>query len=207
MQDIIATYTAPMQQAIEEQHQRTINLETQLANIAVPRENGRDLSDPAYRRVAFLNFPSAASTDQRIQCMRAFMSQHFPAIVPVHVNLFPDKDGAPSVHGFVELVDENYVRKITNESKSRNLQLQGLNGVRIKPAKSRIDMNRDWALRRADEVIREHVGASGKVVTKERGSADKVRGVYVNGVRVFEQPGRYTRDGVFLHEYISLRLR
>ena len=125
----------------------------------------------------------------------------------MHANLFPDKNGDPSVHGFVEVGDEKYARRVVDDCKTRKLMLQGINGVKIKRAKTRIDMNRDWALHRAEEIIKEHPDGKNKDIKMERGSAEKDRGIYVNGSRVFEQPGRYSKDGVFLAQFAGTQLR
>ena len=69
------------------------------------------------------------------------------------------------------------------------------------------DRNRDWALRRAEELGKQHAAASSKAVLVERGSSTRERGIYVEGVRVFEQVGRFSKDGVFLHAFARLSLR
>ena len=130
-----------------------------------------------------------------------------PKVASVHTNIYPNYSGDPSVHGFVEVVDERCARRVVDESKSRSLKVQGMDQVNVKRAKSRIDMNRDWALRRAEEMIKDNSLANGKDVKQERGSDKIVRGIYVNGIRVFEQIGRYSKDGTFLHEFAALRLR
>ena len=55
-------------------------------------------------------------------------------------------------------------------------------------------MNRDWALRRADGLVKQHAAAVGKTLTMERGSNTRERGIYVDGVRVFEQSSRFSKD-------------
>ena len=139
--------------------------------------------------------------------MRRFMSTNFPKISPVHVNMFSDKDGQPSVNGFVQVVDDKCARKIVEHVKDKSLKVSGFDGVKVGRAKSAIDRNRDWALARAEELVKAHPAASSKLVKKEYGGEDKVRGIYVDGVRVFEQPGRFSKDGVFLLEFSSLQLR
>ena len=69
--------------------------------------------------------------------------------------------------------------------------------VKIKRAKAAVDMNRDWALRRADELVKQHPATAGNTVTLERGSNMRERGIYIDGVRVFDQGSRFSKDGVF----------
>ena len=170
-------------------------------------EPTRDASDPAYNQVAFLNFPEQSTVQQRIEAMGSFMKIHFPKITPVSTNLFSDKKGEPSVHGYVQFADSKYVKRVIDECKSAEHRVVGFPEVKIKRANSAVDRNRDWALYHAEELIKKHPSAVGKAVVRERGSATRERGVYVDGIRVFEQMGRYTRDGVFLHDFASLHLR
>ena len=64
-----------------------------------------------------------------------------------------------------------------------------------------------WGLRRAEELVKQHPAASSKRVEVERGSSTRERGIYVDGVRVFEQIWRFSKDGVCLQAFTSLSLR
>ena len=70
-----------------------------------------------------------------------------------------------------------------------------------------MDRNRDWALYRAEEIIKQQPSVVGKGVVRERGSDSRVRGIYVDGVRAFEQSGRYSKDCIFLHAFAALSFR
>ncbi len=93
---------------------------------------------------------------------------------------------------------------ISDTTKSRGLLVPQNAGVRIKPARTEIDTNRVWALREAEGIIKRSPKSFGKSVTVQRSEG---RGVYVDGVVAFEQPGRYSRDGVFRGEFSELKLR
>ena len=54
------------------------------------------------RRIAFIGFGSQTSPEDRLGAMENFMRDHFLFMKPICVNLFPNKEGRPSVHGFVE---------------------------------------------------------------------------------------------------------
>ena len=112
-----------------------------------------------------------------------------------------------SKHGYVQFADSKYAKRVIDECKSAEHRVVGFPEVKIKRANSAVDRNRDWALYHAEELIKKHPSAVGKAVVRERGSATRERGVYVDGINVFEQMGRYTRDGVFLHDFANLRLR
>ena len=167
----------------------------------------QDGSDPAYNQIAFLNFPSQSSVHERLTAMKRFMETNFPKVTPVCTNLFSDKNGDPSVNGFVQVVDSKCVKRIIDEITSKNLTFGDFKDVKIKRAKAAVDRNRDWALYRAEELIKTHSAAVGKAVVRERGSSTRERGIYLDGVRVFEQVGRFSKDGVFLHAFASLSLR
>ena len=167
----------------------------------------RDAADPAFMQIAFLNFPFESSITQRLDAMQSFMRTNFPKITPVSRNMFSDTKGDASVHGFVQVVDNRCARRIIDECKSRKLVVSGFENVKIKRAKSAIDRNRDWALYRSEELIKAHPSAFGKDVRRERGSETRERGIYVDDVRAFEQAGRYSKDGVFLHAFSNLQLR
>ena len=62
-------------------------------------------------------------------------------------------------------------------------------------------MNRDWALRRAEELVKSHPAALGKTVNMERGSNTHERGIYVDGVRVFEQGSRFSKMESFFMSF------
>ena len=167
----------------------------------------RDANDPAYSKIAFLNFPAESSVFHRLKAMKEFMAAHFPKVTPVCTNLFSDNKGEPSVHGFVQVVDSKCAKRIVEECGAQHWKLDGFPDVKIKRAKAAVDMNRDWALRRAEELVKSHPAALGKTVNMERGSNTHERGIYVDGVRVFEQGSRFSKDGIFLHGFASLCLR
>ena len=142
--------------------------------------------------------------EERMAAMKAFMSTNFPKIQYLHASLFPDKNGEPTANGFVEFASPKQARIVTTSVRSKDLKVSGHAAVKIKPAKTDIDMNRDWVLRSAGELVRKSPLSSGKVVTVKKAEG---RGVYVNEALVFEQPGRYSRDGIFLGEFSDSKLR
>ena len=144
---------------------------------------------------------------QGMTAINRFMETNFQKVTPVCTNLFSDKNGDPLVNGFVQVVGSKCVKRIMDEITSKNLKLCDFNDVKIKRAKAAVDRNRDWALYRAEELIKKHSAAVGKAVVRERGSDSRVRGVYVDGVRAFEQSSRYCKDGVFLQAFAALSLR
>ena len=92
-------------------------------------------------------------------------------------------------------------------ARHKKLKIDGFPDVKIKSAKAAIDRNRDWALRRAEELAKQHPAGAGKAVVLEPGSSTRERGIYVDGVRAFEQVSRFSKGGVFLHAFANLSLR
>ena len=82
---------------------------------------------------------------QRLTAMQAFMQTNFPKITLVCTNLFSDKNGEPSVHGFVQVVDSKCVKRIMDEVASKQLEVADFNDLKIKRAKAAVDRNQDWA--------------------------------------------------------------
>ena len=107
----------------------------------------------------------------------------------------------------MQVVDSKSAKRIVEECVAQKWKVEGFPDVKIKRAKAAVDRNRDWALRRADELVKQHPAASSKRVEVERGSSTRERGIYVDGVRVFEQILRFSKDGVFLQAFTSLSLR
>ena len=173
------------------------------AGIAV-QEARPEIHDPARRRVAFVGFGTQTSAQDRIGAIETFMQNHFSAMKPVCVNLFPDKDGRPSIHGFVEFCSPQQARMILGTIKTQKLQVGGHEGVKIKPALTDIDKIRNWAIFAAEEKIKASPQTEGKTVSVKKGGKD--RGVYVNDVAVFTQAERHARGGLFHGEYSHLSL-
>ena len=77
---------------------------------------------------------------------------------------------------------------ITKQVRKLSLQLDGHKGVKIKPALTDIDRNRNWALQKAGELIKASPFCNSKNVSvKRRDKAGAVRGVYVDDVVTFYQ--------------------
>ena len=184
--------------------ERMSRIESRVDAGGVMSEARPEIHDPARRRVAFIGFGAQTSAHDRISAMEVFMRDHFPAIKPVSVNLFPDKEGRPSVHGFVECCSPQQTRMILDSIKTQNLRLGGHDGVNIKPALTDIDKNRNWAIFAAEEKVKASPQAQGKHVSVKKSGKGRV--VYANDVAVFTQVERHARGVVFLSEYAHLSL-
>ena len=124
---------------------RVAQVESRMASLTVS-EARPEIHDPARRRVAFVGFGTQTSAQDRIRAIETFMQNNFSAMKPVCVNLFPDKDGRPSIHGFVEFCSPQQARMSLDTVKTQKLQVGGHEGVKIKPALTDIDKNRNWEI-------------------------------------------------------------
>ena len=120
------------------------------------------------------------------------------------IDLFPDKNGKETENGFVEFSDKKLVRRVLSAVKSGNLKVDDFRGVIVKRANTEIDRNRNWAIKTAERLIREHPSARGKTVEAKKGEG---RGVYVDSVQVFSQEPRFSKDGTFHGAFATLKLR
>ena len=92
---------------------------------------------------------------------------------------------------------------MTSAVKSRKLTVHGFDAVRVKPKNTEIDRNRNWALNKADQLIKEDDRAIDKLVETRPG---KDRGIYVYGIPAFLQRERYAKGGEFVSVFADLRL-
>ena len=166
--------------------------------------NAPNPHDIAHRRVAFIGFPKESKVPQRIAAMEAFMAKHFADVRHGMIDLFPDKNGKETENGFVEFSDKKLVRRVLSAVKSGNLKVDDFRGVIVKRANTEIDRNRNWAIKTAERLIREHPSARGKTVEAKKGEG---RGVYVDSVQVFSQEPRFSKDGTFHGAFATLKLR
>ncbi len=132
--------------------------------------------------------------------MKAFMRTNFPEIQYGMTDLFVNKDGQYTRHGFVEVSDRRIVRRVVTEVQKKKLQCN-FSDVKIRTGTTAIDRNRNWALYEAERMIKE--GAAGRMVSLKKAEG---RGVYIGTDRVFSQEPRFARGGTFHGEFAALRL-
>ena len=73
----------------------------------------------------------------------------------------------------------------------------------IKLENTDIDKNQNWALNKAEEILKEDDLCFGKHVEKKRG---KDRGIDADGVPAFVQRERYAKGCEFVGDFADLRL-
>ena len=81
--------------------------------------------------------------------------------------------------------------------------MDGFHSVKVKPALTAVDLSRNWALYKAEELISKDAKLNGRNIELWKG---KDRGVYVAGVAAFLQKERYDPQGHFVDEFVHLKL-
>ena len=114
--------------------------------------------------MAFTGFPKVATAAQRISGMDNFMMHHFPTMQVRHIDVSLNRDGQLTMHGFVKLGSKQHARLVTSAVKSRKLTVPGFDAVRVKPENTEIDRNRNLALNKAEQLIKEDDRAIDKLV-------------------------------------------
>ncbi len=207
MRTFVRAETAPLHNAVGQLNDDVSQIRAQVAVLEAGSSPGETVPgpnpfDPALRQVTFADFPGSATTASRIAAMEQFMQANFPEVRCIYDH-FVDKNGDTSKNSYVQVGEKKVARKILKRIKDQKLKLQNYNGVKIKPALTEIDRHRNWALFTAEDLVKKSPKSDGKDVEVKKGDG---RGVYVNKVPVFSQPGRYSRGGVFHGEYAGMKL-
>ena len=98
---------------------------------------------------------------------------------------------------YVEFLSSHDAAAFLNAAKTKQMKVAS-KIILIKPAKSRVNLSRDWALRKAGELVKSHSGRDAKIDFKGRT-------VSVGDVVVFEQTASEL-EGTFKGEFSRLRL-
>ena len=112
--------------------------------------------DPAKSRVAFIGFLSSTSLIDRTKALESFIAS-MPNFKHTACGTFfsgPRNNRVPSKVSFLEFATEDEAMKLLKEAPST---IRTDNGVelKLKPALTKINSKRNWALRRASELIQD----------------------------------------------------
>lgn len=127
--------------------------------------------------------------------MKKFMDKHFKGVQRVYSDHFNAKAS------FVHLSTPTIAKFVFD--KLRGKTVDGFLRVKVKPALTAVDITRNWALYRAEELISKDAKLNGREVELWKG---KDRGVYVAGVAAFLQKERLDPHGHFVHGFEHLKL-
>ena len=141
--------------------------------------------DPASKRAAFVGWPETVSAKARLEQLEALVKNHFAEFKPVtYVNLWkgPYNDRKLGPVSFVEFGDKDTVKDFVKAVADSGLEVESAGKkLSVKPARTQKNSARNWALRKAEEVLKATSGTEGvKVDWKERA-------VQANGEEAFKQ--------------------
>ncbi len=155
----------------------------------------KDPHDPAYQRVAFVQWPDKTTDAEKIEAMERFMRANFPKTNVVYKDHFNDKAS------FVHIGTPQAARKVFDNLKGKTVE--GYPNVKAKAALTSIDLSRNFSLNRAEELVKKDENLRSRSVEVKRA---KDRGIYVDGLPAFVQRERYSRKGEFEGEFRHLKL-
>ena len=161
--------------------------------------------DIANRRQSVIGFNESISAEQRVAAIESVISRfpNSPVHSGGHFSAGPKDKRKLAKVSFIEFASEDMARTYLARIGGKGKQFETLHGaVTMKPSETRVNMERAWALRKAEELLK---GAckQGQPVKIEFGS--KQRGVMVNGTKVFTQ-GQDDLGGPFIGDYSFLSL-
>ena len=157
----------------------------------------RDKFDPAMARVRFTGFKDTDVDDDKVKAIQDFMRTNFKTVRVMHTDHFSKKAS------FVQLSTPKITKFVLDTAKAQKMTVVGYSHVEIKPALTAIDMSRNYALFKAEELIKEDPKSANKTVETRMG---KDRGVYVSNIEAFRQKERFDPKGSFEGEFVHLRL-
>ena len=162
--------------------------------------------DPASRRAACVGFPNEIPALARLSAIESFLS-HFAHAKHTSTGNFmkgPRNKRVVSPAAFVEFASADACREFLAEAKGTEFRLENSARtlLKVKPATSKINEARNWALRRAEEQINASSFVNGKVVKADF----SLRTVNVGSTLAFEQKTA-DLDGTFLDRFSGLTLR
>ena len=165
-----------------------------------------DQRDPAKRRIAFIGFPENAAVKERISNIDKVMKDMFPEVRFTTIDNFysgPYNDRKPNQAAYVEFSSAEAAKHfdiIIKNKHSSKLTVGGVE-IKVKPARTKVGQQRNWSLRKASELIKNHTESNGKEVTIDW----KERQVTVNALVSFTQRKGDTK-GTFVEPYLDLAL-
>ena len=173
-----------------------------------------DKHDPAHKRLAFIGFSNATGSEARKVAMELFLREHAPSHAPRAYGNFTSWSSETSGRiisrvSYAEFESSNAAEAALKNIKAKvpkcekdGVAIAGSEHMKIRRAKSQLNIDRDTALRKAEEIIKAAPAAAGKTVER-KGYAD--RSVLVNGEVAFQQDKKGV-SGIFFAPFADLSI-
>ena len=180
--DTVSAAVDPVRQEVQQLQARVRSLET--ADKAGTWKE-KDRADPARKQVAVLGWPEQLEAGQRLEQLEKLVKEKLPDFRPVtYSNEYkgPYTNRRLGKAVYVHLATEDEARNLVKAAKDREVAPEvGGSKLRLVPAKTARFKQRDWALSKAEELLKE--SAEGRAVEVQK----KERTVKVGGVVAFKQ--------------------
>ena len=159
--------------------------------------------DPAKKRIAFIGWPDTISADARITHIQTLLAKHTPAIKSIDIDNFytgPLNQRTLSNAAFAEFSSPDAAKRALSLLNNSDKQVGDIT-LTIKPARTKLNGQRNHSLRKADELIKGSPHSTGKTTHISWDS----RAVKVGEATAFTESKQET-GGRFLPPYDQLAL-
>ena len=206
MQEQISKAVDPLKDEMSDLRNKISQLETtsSSSNSGMTKETMSLLNsfDPALRRVAFIGFKLGTSeTDRTIDLQRwASSVGNFGEYQTGHFYNGPRNNKILSVASYMEYHSEMMAQNFIIAAKDKQFCLTTGEKVKVKIAVTKINSSRNWALRKAEDLIKSDSVTGNRVLKTDW----KNRTITVGGNIVFNQCPTDLK-GSFVDEYVHLK--
>mgnify|MGYP003341748875 CR=1 FL=1 len=137
-------------------------------------------TDPNRNRVSFIGFPDALSASARTEAITKFMRDYPSHKYNTIDHEYRGKAGERTIKkvSYVEFASQDAAKKFSNEADATKFPIKD---IMVKPALSKINRQRNYAIRKAEEIIK------AKFPNKDVQFDRKDRTLSVDGAAVFKQ--------------------
>ena len=201
----VETRVKPLEDKLEKLTQEHEALKKKVATLEVGGGFAKagDKEDPARKQVAVLGWPEGCEAKKRLQDLKEWVQTNFPEVRAVAFSNEYKGPYSNRVLGkatYAHFAAEDDVRTLVKAAKDRSVELK-VEGKKLKvvPAKTKKNKQRDWALRKAEEVLKT------SVPTQKVEVDWKERRVTANTAEAFKQEKEDTK-GSFCGNFSHLAL-
>ena len=200
----VASAVDPLKDEMAEFRQRLAAVESRPASGLDKRQfQMLNSMNPVHKRIAFIGF-TGADLAERVSDIERFLSTSAspPSFVVGHFFSGPRSNRVVSKVSYAEFTSSDAAQRVLDELDGKQFFSSNRQQVRMKKAKTQLNLQRDWCLRKASDLIKERLGNSPSVSVK---SDFKTREVLVNNVAAFKQESTDIA-GNFCGDFAMLRL-
>ena len=137
-------------------------------------------TDPNRTRVSFIGFPDALSASARTEAIAKFMREYPSHKYTTIDHEYRGKAGERTIKkvSYVEFASQDAAKKFSNEADATKFPIKD---IMVKPALSKINRQRNYAVQKAEEIIK------AKFPNKDAQFDRKDRTLSIDGAAVFKQ--------------------